>query len=103
MNDFIHLSLTWGRERLGSVPELEPKRGEILMNSEIGEKYPSRRWILRTLRKSLVAPMRVNLLDAYIVGSEAKGTARLNSDLDIALVISTDQELKKWMDCRPYC
>lgn len=44
-------------------------------------------WIKRTLRLSLYAPRRVNVLAAYIVGSVAKGTARPDSDLDIAVVI----------------
>lgn len=48
---------------------------------------PTITWIKRTLRESLYAPRRVNVLAAYIVGSVAKGTARDDSDLDIAVVI----------------
>ncbi|MBI2171495.1 MAG: nucleotidyltransferase domain-containing protein [Chloroflexi bacterium] len=45
------------------------------------------KWIRSTLRWS--GPrVRKSVLAAYIVGSEARGTARPNSDLDIAVVIT---------------
>lgn len=39
------------------------------------------------MRSSCYASRRVKVLAAYIVGSEAKGTAKIDSDLDIAIVI----------------
>ena len=48
---------------------------------------PSLSWVRSTLRNSLYAPLRVQILAAYVVGSEAKGLARPDSDLDIAVVI----------------
>ena len=50
-------------------------------------KYPYIAWIKRTLRLSPYASMRPNIIAAYIVGSEAKGTANPDSDIDIALVV----------------
>ena len=50
-------------------------------------QYPDVAWIKRTLRFSPYASMRPNILSAYIVGSEAKGTGRPDSDMDIALVV----------------
>lgn len=49
--------------------------------------YPTIKWIKSTLKNSCYAPTNVKILAAYIVGSEAKGTAKLDSDLDIAVVI----------------
>lgn len=54
-----------------------------------GKVYPSLTWIQRELRHSLWHPaVRYPVLAAYIVGSEARGTARPDSDLDIAVVIA---------------
>jgi predicted nucleotidyltransferase len=50
--------------------------------------YPTVKWVKSSLRNSLVAPMRITPLACYIVGSEARGLARPDSDLDIAVVIS---------------
>lgn len=47
-------------------------------------KYPTIKWIKQQLRYCYI---RKQVLAAYIVGSEAKGTARANSDFDIAVVI----------------
>jgi len=49
--------------------------------------YPSLSWVRRELRTNLVAPTRLRALSAYVVGSEARGTAGEGSDLDIAVVI----------------
>jgi len=49
--------------------------------------YPSKQWIVSCLRNSIISPIRLKLIDAYIVGSEAKGTSKPNSDLDVALVV----------------
>ena len=50
-------------------------------------QYPTLAWVRGELRYSVYAPCRRKVLAAYIVGSEAKGTARLDSDLDIAVII----------------
>lgn len=49
--------------------------------------YPSIKWIKSTLRMSVYAPMRLEILAAYVIGSEAKGIANPDSDLDIAVII----------------
>ena len=49
--------------------------------------YPTIVWINEEMRYSPYAARRVKILEAFIVGSEAKGTAKPDSDLDIALVI----------------
>ena len=49
--------------------------------------YPTLSWVRQTLRYCVFAPSRRKILAAYIVGSEAKGTARPDSDLDIAVII----------------
>jgi len=51
------------------------------------QAYPTLAWLRSALRNNLVAPVRRPILAAYVVGSEAKGTARPDSDLDIAVVI----------------
>lgn len=54
--------------------------------------YPSVTWIRQELRNSLWHPaVRYPVRAAYIVGSEARGTARPDSDLDIAVVIAPVQ------------
>lgn len=49
--------------------------------------YPSLTWIRKALRYGLFASTREPVLAAYIIGSEAKGTARNESDIDIAVII----------------
>lgn len=49
--------------------------------------YPSLKWIRSWLRWGYVSSIRDRVLSAYIIGSEAKGTARQDSDLDIAAII----------------
>ena len=51
-------------------------------------------WIKRTLRWSPYASMRPKIIAAYIVGSEAKGTAGPDSDIDIALIVSRTPGLR---------
>lgn len=49
--------------------------------------YPTISEIKRILRLNIVKPFRRKIFAAYIIGSEANGTAKSDSDLDIALVI----------------
>lgn len=49
--------------------------------------YPTVKQVKSLLRNNLVAPTRRKVLSACIVGSEAKGIARPDSDLDIAVVV----------------
>ena len=49
--------------------------------------YPTLAWVRQTLRWSSYASFRRKVLAAFIVGSEAKGIARPDSDLDIAVII----------------
>ena len=47
----------------------------------------SLRWIRAQLHNNLTYSCKRTILDAYIVGSIAKGTANQDSDLDIAFII----------------
>jgi predicted nucleotidyltransferase len=51
------------------------------------KSYPSLSWIKRELRNNVCYPFKKTIVVAYIIGSEAKGTAKENSDLDIAIII----------------
>jgi predicted nucleotidyltransferase len=56
--------------------------------------YPTIKWIVSQLRNNIIARVPYKVLAAYIVGSEAKGTARPDSDLDVAVVFyANDPEL----------
>ena len=50
--------------------------------------YPSISWIRQQLRWNPYSSARYKILSAYVIGSEAKGTANPDSDLDIAVVIA---------------
>lgn len=52
-----------------------------------GDGYPPKKWLLARLREW---PGNFNrpVLDMFIVGSEAKGTARPDSDIDVAVIIN---------------
>lgn len=52
-----------------------------------GMPYPPLSWIREQLRYNCHSWLRTKILEAYIVGSRAKGTAIAKSDLDIALVV----------------
>ena len=54
---------------------------------DIKNKYPNKRWVTSQLRNNLFSRVNYPVLDAFIVGSEAKGTAKEDSDLDIAVII----------------
>ena len=63
-------------------------------NKELTEsKYPSKREVLSMLRSNLYSIVDYRPLAAYIVGSEAKGSARDDSDLDIAVVIPKSERI----------
>jgi len=49
--------------------------------------YPTLSWVRQQLRNNLHSRVRYPILDAYIVGSVAKGEATEISDLDIAVII----------------
>ena len=51
------------------------------------DKYPSKKDIIKMLRYNLTSRVKFTLLAGYIIGSEAKGTAKENSDLDIGIII----------------
>jgi len=53
----------------------------------VNNQYPRIKDIRTKLRMNWVHPIRKPILDAFIVGSEAKGVARPDSDLDVAIII----------------
>lgn len=69
----------------GGMVEL---REVFLRDGKKISKYPTKSWINHALRYSTYGSRRINILAAYVVGSEAKGTAKPDSDLDIALIIN---------------
>jgi len=52
-----------------------------------GKDYPTLKKLRSILRNNIIVPLRRKVIEAYIIGSEAKGTANENSDLDIAIII----------------
>lgn len=50
---------------------------------------PSLSWVRKELKLNLVYSFRRKVIVAYIVGSEAKGTTNVNSDLDVAIIIES--------------
>lgn len=54
--------------------------------------YPSITEIRGLLKNNLTKPLRIKVLKAFIIGSEAKGISNEKSDLDIAILIP---ELKR--------
>ena len=60
---------------------------EVTDVTETSMEYPSLRWLVSELRNNPVSRVDYKVLGAYVVGSEAKGTARPDSDLDIAVII----------------
>ena len=57
------------------------------------KSYPNIKWLNSALRNNLQKPVRRKILNAYIIGSYAKGTNSKNSDLDIAIIISPIKKL----------
>lgn len=64
-----------------------------LAESNENKIYPSLKWIKRELRMNRWANTSSPVLAAYIVGSEAKGTAKSDSDIDIAVVVPQNKNL----------
>lgn len=50
-------------------------------------EYPSLRFLRSELRNNLTKSFRRKILCAFIIGSEAKGTSAINSDIDIAIIV----------------
>ena len=50
-------------------------------------ELPTLKWVKSKLRNNVTFRVREKVLAAYVIGSIAKGTAKPNSDLDIAVVI----------------
>ena len=65
----------------------ELSRAEFDLATAGSDRYPTLDWVVERLRNSLVSRIDYPILDAFIVGSEARGTARPDSDLDIAVII----------------
>ncbi len=57
------------------------------------KEYPGRKFILSNLRNNITSRVSYPVLGAYIVGSEAKGTASEDSDLDIAIIIPKSERI----------
>ncbi len=64
---------------------LEPLNFKLQEN--LNSSYPDRKWVVSQLRNNLVSRVNYPILKTYIIGSEARGTAKKNSDLDIAVII----------------
>jgi predicted nucleotidyltransferase len=71
------------RRKLDKIdPRLKPE-----IKEDSADKYPNAKWVREFLRWNLGRRVKQRVLGTYIVGSEAKGTAKEGSDLDIAIVI----------------
>lgn len=65
---------------------------QFLIEDE-NQKYPSKKFIIFNLRNNLTSRVKYKILGAYVIGSEAKGTANPDSDLDIAIIIPTSDRI----------
>ena len=61
------------------------------INYELG--YPTKKNIIKMLRHNLTSRVKYPIIGAYIVGSEARGNARPDSDLDIAIIIPKSDKI----------
>jgi len=55
--------------------------------------YPSKRYIISALRNNTVSRVNYPILSTFIIGSEAKGTAKESSDLDIGIIIPKSNKI----------
>lgn len=74
---------TWRHYVVWNKNQIKPMRPV----NESSHQYPTIRDITKLLRNNLWSSVSYKILDAYVVGSEAKGEARDDSDLDIAVII----------------
>lgn len=58
-----------------------------MVNREKPIELPTLNWVKSKLRNNVTFRVREKVLAAYVIGSIARGTAKANSDIDIALVI----------------
>lgn len=58
-----------------------------MVNREKPVELPTLNWVKSKLRNNVTFRVREKVLAAYVIGSIARGTAKANSDIDIALVI----------------
>jgi len=56
-------------------------------------KYPTVRWVREKLRYDWFARTREQVLNVYVIGSEARGMSKSDSDLDIAVIIKEKPNL----------
>ncbi len=63
------------------------------MNLKKSVELPTLNWVKSKLRNNVTFRVREKVLAAYVIGSVARGTARANSDLDIALVIPSKRRI----------
>ncbi|MDO8415202.1 MAG: nucleotidyltransferase domain-containing protein [Agitococcus sp.] len=59
----------------------------------MSDVYPSISWVRQRLRNNMTSRVKDTVLACYIVGSEARGCARSDSDLDIAIVVASKPRL----------
>jgi predicted nucleotidyltransferase len=59
----------------------------IFRETDTAKVYPTLRQLRSILRNNIIVPLKRKIHAAYIIGSEAKGTAKTTSDLDIAIII----------------
>lgn len=67
---------------------LESSVESVVTSGDIVSIYPNIAWVRKTLRYSVHSPVRRTILDSFVIGSEAKGTATPDSDLDIGVVVA---------------
>lgn len=64
-----------------------------MMYENISTNYPNKKNIMNFLRQNMVSRVDYPIFHAFIIGSEAKGTANEESDLDIAIVIPKSERI----------
>lgn len=50
--------------------------------------YPSLKFLRSELRNNLIKSFRRKIHSAFIIGSEAKGSSTIDSDIDIAIIVT---------------